>query len=381
MFRSSSCSVALWLLSLTLGSATAVAGQAVSSARVAGGVPARFERGDTLTVGFRFEVPDSVDVAAVRILLLSEGVVVERVRRVRPEQARGSGEGEAAHVFTGPMTADGVRIVLSGAGGFLQQTDLPIGVASLRPELRRPGWIDPDRGSSPNGPGPLLDPDREFSDADVRLVTAVIAARDVTSRTLAAARWDTVSADQAVRLSPGAIRALPELLARQRARLAGRSLTELAVPGAGRLVRPPAEPRPTPPAAQPDTTGVPGPWMIEPDGSMRRRLPGGGIEIVDPSGQAMTCEPDPVSGELQCLGALAIQIPRVVPSSEIATIDLPWLESMDAWIEKLAEDALLEMRALVADEPSIQNYLALEEGENLYQRLDRRLEFLGRLVR
>jgi len=61
-------------------------------------------------------------------------------------------------------------------------------------------------------------------------------------------------------------------------------------------------------------------------------------------------------------------------------VDVAWLDSMDAWLEQLAADALSEMRTLVADDASIEAYLGLEAGQNLYQRLDQRLEFLNRLI-
>lgn len=113
---------------------------------------------------------------------------------------------------------------------------------------------------------------------------------------------------------------------------------------------------------------------------MRRTWPDGTEEVIDAAGNRLTCAPDPESEEMLCMMPFFSQIPRVIPSSELATVDAAWLESMDAWLEQLAADALSEMRALVADDASIEAYLGLEEGQNLYQRLDQRLEFLNRLI-
>jgi hypothetical protein len=375
---------ALWLLAVFLGTPTRSTGQAIAGSQVVGGVPARFQPGDTLALTFRYDVPDSVGTASVRVVLLSRGDMVGLVRRIRPVQARGSGQGEAQHIFTEPVVADGIRIVLSGSRGFLQQTEFPIGVASLRPELRRPGWTDPRQA---RGPGERVGDRASGAEPDppVGLLSVVMTDPRMAVRALAAARWDTISADEAARVAPRAVNLLTERLALDRVRAGGRPLLERARPGAERLERvdrPPAEAPPTPPLpeAAADTAGTPGPWTIEPDGSMRRTLADGRLETLDPSGQRTICEPGSNPNEFQCVRMVFAQIPRVIPSSELATIDVAWLESMDAWLGEMADGALAEMRALVANEASIQNYLGLEEGENIYQRLDRRLAFLGRLI-
>ncbi|MEJ2539887.1 MAG: hypothetical protein P8188_07960 [Gemmatimonadota bacterium] len=374
---------------LGAGRSGAVDAQAVSSPVVRSTVPARFEAGDTLTVSFRYQVPDSVGRAQVRILLVSGDDVVGAVRRVRPSVVQGAGEGQALEVFPEALTADGIRIVLRAPGGFRQTSEIPLGVGTGAgsSDLRRPGWIDP-RG--PGGPGPEPPaPDEPLSPPGQ--VLALVVDPGVSLAALSRAPRDTLTVQEAVRFSPLALQRLTtelsrptparpsglELLRRDQSEALARALrTEGAADRVERPLAPSEELRP----AAPDTLGGPGPWTIEPDGSMRRTHPDGTVDVIDPQGNRMTCEPEPGSQELRCIMPLFAQIPRVIPSSELATVDVDWLESMDAWLQQLADDALTEMRTLVADDASIDAYLGLEEGQNLYQRLDQRLDFLSRLI-
>ena len=380
---------------LVLGRPGPLHPQALSDAVVRSTVPARFQAGDTLRVSFRFDVPDSVGTAALRVLLLDGGDVVGALRRVRPGNARGSGVGEALEVFTEPVVADGIRIMVRGRNGFLDTSDLPlrVGAEPTAGGLERPGWIDPGR---PGGPGTDDTPLGPGSADEGRLVALAVEPRAPLAVLLRAPR-DTLTAQEAIRFSPAAVRRLAQGLIRpppvqpSSVELLRRRQSEALVEVLrGARVVEPAAPVPAPPVAVPfppvpagpptDTLDTPGPWTIEPDGSMRRTHPDGTVEVIDPAGNRMTCSPDPESGELRCLMPLFAQIPRVIPSSEIATVDVAWLESMDAWLEQLAADALAEMRTLVDDDASIEAYLGLEEGQNLYQRLDLRLEFLSRLI-
>lgn len=385
---------ALCLFTAILSAPPSAAGQASSRPTVGAQVPARYREGDTLAFTFRYRVPASVGSARIQVLLLSGNDTVGRIRRVRPPVAQGSGQASVQHVFTGPVAADRIRVALVGSAGFRLDMDVPIDVTAVRTQLARPGFVNPGGGFGPPGePQPHLEVvgDSTAPGIPPRVLSTVIGKADIAAPMSASIRWDTLSAGEAARVSPQSLQILGAHLARNRARVEGRDtgtsamrrLRGLAVrPGNPRVApepAPPPEPAPVPPAAQ-DTLPPPGPWTIDPDGSLRRTLPDGAVEKINPQGQHMVCRPKPGTDEMLCMMALAIQIPRVIPGSEVATIDAAWLSSLDSWLETLADAALSEMRGLVQDEQSIQNYLALEKDDTLYQRLNRRLTVLGELI-
>lgn len=366
--------------------------QAVSEPSVRSTMPARFQAGDSVRVSFRYQVPDSVGRARIRVLLLNGGEVVGALREVRPSVAQGSGVAEALEVFDVPVVADAVRVVLSGPRGFLQDAESPLAVATPvgMGDLRRPGWLDPGVGQGEEEPieGQLAVEEESIAPGEV---VALVVDPGVPLAVLPAVPRDTVTVQEAIRFSPVALRRLTTQIVQPKDRLPAdvqrlrpgqtEALAEVlrgaSVPDRPEV--PPTPPMEILPQAQ-DTSGAPGPWTIQPDGSMERSYPDGTVEIIDAAGNRMTCAPEPGSDELRCIMPLFAQIPRVIPSSELATVDVAWLESMDAWLEQLAADALAEMRILVADEASIEAYLGLEDGQNLYQRLDQRLDFLSRLI-
>ncbi len=372
--------------------------QALSEPVVRSTVPARFEAGDTVRVSFRYELPESVGRVRVRVHLLSGEEVVRTLRRVSPSVAWGSGEGQALEVLAEPVVADGIRVVLSGSDDFFESSERPLVVAagpvsaeSAEPvesaELRRPGWVDPggSQESADEEPAPEDD-----STSSGRVVAVSVDPRLPLAAAAASPR-DTLTVQEAIRFSPASLQRLTTQLDRSRVVLpSGTELVRrsqdsalaelLQSPGVAARLDQRSALSPEPSQAYPDTVSVPSPWVIEPDGSMRRTYPDGTEEVVDAAGNRMTCAPEPGSDELRCIMPLFAQIPRVIPSSELATVDVAWLDSMDAWLEQLAADALSEMRTLVADDASIEAYLGLEAGQNLYQRLDQRLEFLNRLI-
>ena len=118
------------------------------------------------------------------------------------------------------------------------------------------------------------------------------------------------------------------------------------------------------------------------DGSVKSTYPDGSSRTLHPGGGWTSCWPDERTGEIICSIALALSVPRIIPTSDLASIDSEWLNEMNEWMEHVSETLLGRIRTLASDEPSVQRYLAYEDsvGAELYERVDLRLETSEKLL-
>ncbi len=144
-------------------------------------------------------------------------------------------------------------------------------------------------------------------------------------------------------------------------------------PGRQPVVLRPVEPRPPAEAAAPQSP-EPVRTFLE-DGTVETRYPNGTIrrQRVGSCGYTII-RPDGTRSMVQCEQVQREEIPDL-PADLLARDDL------DAVLNAVATNLLDDIKGAVNDEAAVNNYLTLEEGKNLQDRIFLRLEALSLLAR
>ncbi len=118
--------------------------------------------------------------------------------------------------------------------------------------------------------------------------------------------------------------------------------------------------------------------LVHPDGSVEIVYPDGSRRVIETSG-SQRVKP---AGSDNWTMILPMQIQRATPPDELMSLDQEWLESMNAWLEVVAQDLLGQIRSLSTSEDAVDNYLQFEQVEcpGIYQQIDCRVKIVSTLM-